>query len=153
MVDSKSRVKRRGVPKDRKVEIRNNPDQYYQCYPSWNFSSCDKEKWSLWEDSVRDIFWDEILPRLQSLESQKWRDIFVRSAKQNHSNQTKKLNKVAIERLEELGIEQDSLLSLRITGTHRIYGFMQQAVFHILWVDLEHGDNAKCVYRSKKKHT
>lgn len=42
---------------------------------------------------------------------------------------------------------------VRITGKHRLYGFMRGAVFNVLWYDLDHGDNDTCVCRSRKKHT
>lgn len=73
--------------------------------------------------------------------------------KQNHSINVGELSKAASDRLMELYIEAESLISLRLNGTHRIYGYMNGAVFNILWVDLEHGDNAACVCRSYKKHT
>lgn len=56
-------------------------------------------------------------------------------------------------RLEEQHIEWDSLYSLRVMGTHRIYGYIIDAVFYILWYDDMHGDNNSCVCRSYKKHT
>ena len=63
MADSKSRVKKKGDPKERQIINCNTPNQYYHSFPSWNFSSCDKEKWSLWENAVQEIFWIEILPK------------------------------------------------------------------------------------------
>ena len=77
----------------------------------------------------------------------------VNAKKQNHTIEVKKLNKMAINRLIELHVEAESLVSLRLTGTHRIYGHMTGAIFNILWVDLDHGDNSTCVCRSNKKHT
>ena len=77
----------------------------------------------------------------------------VTSKKYNHSIDTNLLNKVAVDRLECLNIEAESLISLRITGTHRIYGYNIGSVFYIIWVDLDHGDNNLCVCRSHKKHT
>lgn len=78
---------------------------------------------------------------------------FLDVKKSNHSIEVKKLNKIASDRLEQLYIEAEALLSLRLTGTHRIYGYMNGAVFNILWIDLMHGDNEQCVCRSHKKHT
>lgn len=63
------------------------------------------------------------------------------------------MNKVAQDRLFEKRIEAESLISLRLTGTHRLYGYMTGRVFNILWYDDDHGDNAECVCRSRLKHT
>lgn len=63
------------------------------------------------------------------------------------------MNKTAYDRLFDLQIECDSLISLRLNGTHRLYGYMQNSAFCILWYDADHGDNADCVCRSNKRHT
>lgn len=108
---------------------------------------------SIYSDDVHKIFWDEILPHLQSWETQTWGNILIDAKKQNHSIDIKGLNKIALDRLADLYVEAEALISLRLTATHRIYGYMKGAVFNILWIDLEHGDNVTCVCRSRKKHT
>lgn len=153
MAASKKKVKQVKIPEGNRIREKNNPDQYYSSYPSWNFSICDKKQWSLFSKEQREIFWDEILPRLQNWEKQKWKEILINSKKQIHSIDVDSLNKAASDRLAELYIEAESLISLRLTGTHRIYGYMHGAVFNILWVDLNHGDNASCVCRPYKKHS
>ena len=90
---------------------------------------------------------------LKAFETQTWSEILVKDKKQNHAINVYDLNKTAQERLEEKYIEAEALISLRITGTHRLYGYMEGSVFHILWYDIEHGDNETCVCRSHKKHT
>lgn len=57
------------------------------------------------------------------------------------------------ERLASKYIEAESLISLRVTGNHRLYGYMTGRVFNVLWYDDDHGDNDKCVCRSRLKHT
>lgn len=140
-------------PEGRYVGRTEIPESFYGKNPSWNFNACDKEKWSFTQANVGDLFWREILPRLQSLEAQTWSEILLSAKKQNHSIKADDLNPAAKKRLTELRIEQDSLVSLRVTGEHRIYGFISGMVFHVLWVDFEHGDNNECVCRSYKKHT
>lgn len=124
-------------------------DAYYKEHPSWCFSSCDKEQWKIDEQSL----WKEILPKLKDFEKQTWAGILVDSKALNHSIRTEDLNKVACDRLIEKHIEGESLISLRLNGTHRLYGYMQNSAFCILWYDVDHGDNAGCVCRSYKKHT
>ena len=50
-------------------------------------------------------------------------------------------------------IEAESLISLRLTGNHRLYGYMTGRVFNVLQYDNNHGDNSTCVCRSYLKHT
>jgi len=140
-------------PKGKIILDGGNPNQYYSSHPSWNFSSCDKKKWSIWATETKDIFWSEIFPHLQSWEGMTWSEILVAAKKQNHTLDSKNLSKSATDRLSELYVEADSLISLRMTGTHRLYGFMSGSAFNILWVDLDHGDNENCVCRSYKKNT
>lgn len=156
MAESKKRVKQvRQIekPKGNSIGQGGNPDQYYSGHPAWNFASCDKENWSIYSDEVREIFWDEILPHIQGWETQTWKEILLDSKKQNHSIDVTKLNKKASKRLVELYVEAESLVSLRLTGAHRIYGYMKESVFNILWIDLDYGDNGTCVCQSHKKHT
>ncbi|MCI8354169.1 MAG: hypothetical protein HFI47_03665 [Lachnospiraceae bacterium] len=153
MADCKKKIKPHKTPKGNNIGQGGNPDQYYSQRPAWNFSSCDKEKWSIYSKAVQNIFWDEILPHLQAWETQTWGNILVDAKKQNHSIDIKSLNKDATDRLIDLYIEAEALISLRLNGTHRIYGYMNNAVFNILWIDLDHGDTPLCVCRSYKKHT
>ena len=147
------RIKQSRQPKSGVVGRSEDPDKYYSQHPSWNFNGCDEEKWASTEACVGDLFWTELLPHLKSWETQTWSQILVDAKKQNHAIVTERLNPIAQKRLAERFIEAESIISLRISGTHRIYGYMVGAVFHILWYDFEHGDNPLCVCRSYKKHT
>lgn len=138
---------------EKSIKQTRDPDKYYELNPSWNFSNCDNEIWEFTEKSIGNLFWNEILPFLKELERKKWNEILIDSKKQNHSIEIENLSKKAINRLSELHIEVDSVISLRLTGTHRIYGYISKSVFQILWIDLKHGDNKSCVCRSSKKHT
>lgn len=141
------------IPKGNRISQGGNPEQYYTQSPSWNFSSCDREKWSINSEEVHMIFWNEILLHFQGWETQTWKEILLNAKKQNHSIEVSSLNKVASDRLVKLYIEAEAIISLRLTGTHRIYGYMKGSVFNILWIDLNHGDNNTCVCRARRKHT
>lgn len=96
------------------------------------------------------------MPRLQAWESVKWHDILIADKKNNHRVKTSKMNKCAQERLKALNIYEDEILSLRLSGKVRLYGFAPEppeGTFLILWYDIDHGDNDTCVYRSPKKYT
>lgn len=51
------KVNQQQIPMGNTIPDINNPVQYYAQRPSWNFSSCDKEYWSLYSDDVRKMFW------------------------------------------------------------------------------------------------
>lgn len=147
-------VKQREFPSNSKKAITTeNPDAYYSQKPAWNFASCDTKMWPFTKDHIGDLFWEEILPFLQNLEKMEWRDILLGAKNQNHSIDPESFNTKAQRRLEELHIEAESIISLRLNGTHRIYGYIVGRVFYILWFDENHGDNDSCVCRSHKKHT
>lgn len=149
----KKKVVQKEIPKGRHIAQTQNPESYYQEYPAWGFNSCDTKMWGFTSDNIGNAFWTEILPYLKGLETRTWNDIMVNAKKQNHSIDVSNLNPAAQKRLAELYVEQDSIVSLRISATHRIYGYNVGRVFNILWYDSDHGDNDTCVCRSKKKHT
>lgn len=153
MAGSKKKVKQIKEPAGNQIKQGGNPNQYYDQHPSWKFTYCDKDKWSLTSDEVKEIFFTEILPHLKEQERKTWSEILVKENKKNHSIEVSTLNKGAKDRLVELHIEAEALISLRLQGTHRIYGYMERSTFCIIWVDLWHGDNTECVCRSRKKHT
>ena len=130
-----------------------NPDEYYHDHPSWSFNNVDNECWAFNKKHVGEKIWDEIIPRFKSFETQTWGEILVKSKKQNHSIEVHELNKEAYKRLIALNIEEESVISLRLTSTHRVYGIIENSIFHILWYDDDHGDNDTCVCRSNKLHT
>lgn len=86
-----------------------------------------------------------IIPKLQSFETQTWAQI---EGSNNHSVDLDKCIKDASDRLAELDINEDSLFSLRLTGKQRIWGIKDVAILRILWWDPEHE-----VCPSKKKGT
>ena len=154
MVASKRKqVKQREEPKSKYVGQTQNPESYYQKHPAWSFNSCDTEMWPFTEENIGNLIWCEILPYLKNMETRTWNDILVSAKKQNHSIDVRDLNTDAQKRLAEKFIEQNSIISLRITATHRIYGYIVGDIFNILWFDSNHGDNDSCVCRSYKKHT
>lgn len=155
MVGSKKdkQIKQREIPKGKSIAQGGDPEQYYSQNPAWTFANVDQEMWAFSREHIGELIWSEILPRLKALETQTWGEILVRDKKQNHSLNLDDLNKVAQDRLAARYIEAESLISLRVTGNRRLYGYMSGRVFNILWYDDDHGDNNKCVCRSHLKHT
>jgi len=146
-------IKQKESPKGKSIILGENPEQYYTENPAWSFVNFDRDIWAFTREHIGEMIWTEIFPRLKALESQKWGEILVKDKKQNHSINVNDLNKVAQERLAVRYIEAESLISLRLSGTHRLYGYMTGRVFNILWYDDDHGDNKMCVCRSYLKHT
>lgn len=149
----KKEVKQKENPGGKFIAQGGNPERYYSESPVWAFASCDQEMWAFSQEHIGETFWTEILPRLKELEKKTWNELLVRDKKQNHSLDLDDLNKVALDRLTARYIEAESLISLRVTGTHRLYGYMTGRVFNVLWFDDDHGDNNTCVCRSRLKHT
>ena len=155
MADSKRKkeVKQKENPSGRFIAQGGNPERYYSENPVWAFANSDQEMWAFSQGHIGETFWTEIFPRLKALETQTWKEILVHSKKQNHSLNLDELNKTAQDRLAARYIEAESLISLRLTGNHRLYGYMTGSVFNVLWYDDNHGDNNTCVCRSRLKHT
>lgn len=149
----KKQIKQKEIPGGKGVIQRENPNSFFDKSPAWAFSRCDTGQWSFTKEAIEDFFWNEILPFLQNMERRTWSDIFRNAAKQNHLIDAASLNLVAQKRLAELHIEEEAIYSLRLQGTHRLYGYMDGSTFVILWFDPNHGDNDTCVCRSHKKHT
>lgn len=147
------KITQKEIPKGKSIAQGGDPEQYYSQNPAWTFANSDQELWAFSQEHIGELIWTEILPRLKALETQTWSEILVRDKKQNHSINVDDLNKVAQDRLASKYIEAESLISLRVTGNHRLYGYMTGRVFNILWYDDDHGDNNKCVCRSYLKHT
>lgn len=146
-------IKQKEIPRGKSIVQGGDPEQYYRESPAWSFANSDQDMWAFTQSHIGELIWTEIFPRLKALESQTWNEILIKNKKQNHSINVEDLNKIAQDRLAAKYIEAESLISLRVTGTHRLYGYMTGRVFNVLWYDDEHGDNNTCVCRSYLKHT
>ena len=153
MAGSKKQVRQRQSPSPDAPSIRQDPNSYYSRTPSWNFNICDTVNWAFTRETVGDVIWTEIIPRLKSWESQTWQDILVKQNKSNHSIDFEKLNPKVRKLIAQKKLESEMLISLRLNGTHRLYGFIVGTVFNVLWYDPDHGDNDTCVCRSHKQHS
>ena len=90
-----------------------------------------------------------IRDKIRRFEALTWNEILVRDHDRNHRIETWKLCKDARDRLADLKLEDvEELVSLRLSGTERIWGVLEHNVLSILWWDPFHD-----VYPSPKKHT
>jgi hypothetical protein len=76
--------------------------------------------------------------RLAHLETMTWSEILVKAKKQNHSIRTEDICSAAQQRLEALGLLLDDVVSLRLSGRERVYGYLDNGVLIVLWWDPLH---------------
>ena len=88
----KKQVKQKEVPKGNNIVQALHPERYYSETPAWAFANADQQMWAFSQDNIGTVFWTEILPRLQALETKTWSEILVHDKKQNHSLDLTKLN-------------------------------------------------------------
>jgi hypothetical protein len=135
---SKSKCIKLGIDidSDSKVpKIKQNPESYFNKSPSWCFSKSDNdyEKWSI----LQADFFNDILPKLVSFEQRKWSDI-ISDKKHNHWIKCEDFSKEAQNRINAIPQSFDSLFSLRLTSTFRLFGFIEEGIYYIIWVDKNH---------------
>jgi len=123
---------------------------------SWQFSRIDKdhERWG-WSKLEAQACWEMFTSgHLANIETMTWREIKSASGGKangtnSHSIPVDQLSKEAQARLTELKLDdQDSIFSMRLTGTLRIFGFQAGSAFKVLWHDPNHE-----VCPSQKKNT
>lgn len=120
---------------DKIPKVKQNPESYFSKSPSWCFSKCDigYDKWSIYNSDVI----NDILPKLISLEQRKWADI-ISDKKHNHWIKCEDFSKEAQNRITSTPQSFDALFSLRLTGTFRLFGFIEDGVYYVIWVDPNH---------------
>jgi hypothetical protein len=143
----------------------------YHMSPSWRFSRADFEhkEWSIL-DSHEDIIEDpsvasgttilhqfsksidhNLLDALKDRESTTWGAIVTASGGRSrgtnsHHIPMHELIKEAQNRAIEIGLVEDELFSLRLDGTHRVFGVLEDSVLNVIWFDRKHE-----IYPSIKK--
>lgn len=115
--------------------------EYKKKFPVWRFNKYDKEhqKWCLHNKD----FYSELMSKLIAFESMTWHQIEAASGGRsngtnNHFILVSDLVKEAQKRLEELHLYYDELFSLRLSGKERLFGILEDGVYHILWYDANH---------------
>lgn len=127
-----------------------NPDSWLGKKPTWRFSTCDQdvEKWNVLKCTN---FHGDILDKLISFEGMTWSEIQTAaggrsSGTNSHFIPLDQCVSAAQARAEKLQIE--SIFSLRLTGTKRLFGTINNGTFNVVWYTDEHD-----ICKSKKKHT
>lgn len=130
------------------------PEDPFHKKPAWRVQSLDESSDFGWDKIGQDRWRQSVLPKLRHLETMTWYEI-LRAAGGRHSGTNSHLlplssfPKAFQERLEDMGLSGiDEIMSLRLQGTHRIYGWMSDNVMNIIWFDFDHA-----LVTSKKSHT
>lgn len=76
--------------------------------------------------------------RLSFFESMTWEEILVRSKKQHHSIEITALCPEAQRRIEEKKLLLDKVVSLRLSGRERVFGYLENGVLVLLFWDPLH---------------
>lgn len=79
-----------------------------------------------------------IRQRLALFETMTWSEILVQAKKQNHSIKVTALCTEAQQRLMDLQLLVEDVVSLRLSGRERVYGYLENGVLVVLWWDPLH---------------
>lgn len=97
---------------------------------------------------VQSNFVHEIKPHLDNYTTMKWED--VKKRKSCHYFDVVDLDKELQDRIFELfeDTAPETLFQIRLNSTHRIFGYVENGIFYLLFNDPEHQG-----YAVEKKHT
>lgn len=103
---------------------------------AWRF--CHVDSGGPW--SFGHLTFAEIMDKLASFESMTIHELFSKGEEPGKHYEVAALpTKVARDRLEELQLSDMTRISrLRLSGKERLYGFLEDNCFHIVWWDPEH---------------
>ncbi len=80
-----------------------------------------------------------IRQKLANFETMTWGEILINAKKHHHTVATADLCAQARKRLTELKLDDvDGLVSLKLSGTNRIWGMFSAGVLTLLWWDPDH---------------
>ena len=151
----KKRTGRQSNPSNEKkpVIVADTSNGYYDKYPCWVFRRFDfrHPKWGI-SNNLSDI--EQILTYLSNLESQRWSEILTdksgrRSNTRNHHIDISELSKDAQSRATEIRVDEfGELCSIAISGQKRVWGYIVDGTFFVVWLDVNHE-----IYPYEKRNT
>jgi hypothetical protein len=130
---------------DRQIKTGGDPANFDKETIGWQFFRLDHNHAHWGWDKLRPQDWRDILRHLVDFEGMTWADIKAqaggrRRGTNHHPIEIAGFNKSARDRLEELHLDDyESLFSLRINNTLRLYGVRDGRVLQIVWHDPHHG--------------
>lgn len=148
MAKAKSTRRKEKASKNKSTKINENANSYMAKTPVWRFNRVDFEhpKWNL---ENCDVSVEQLYRKLKDFEGQTWQQIDKHSNGKNHFIEFSRMCKEAQERAIKLHLDQfDSLYSLRLSGTLRLFGLLDDGEYSIIWYDCDHE-----ICPSTKRHT
>lgn len=130
------------------------PNSYYNTNPIWSFSKCDfdHEEWGI-NRNAGDLL--KVIKKLNVFESMTWGQIYSdtsgrKNAPKNNDKSINTICREAQKSLLNLNLDNldDTITSLTIDGSTRLWGIRDNATFYIIWIDPNHS-----VYPVEKSHT
>ncbi len=113
------------------------PTSYNHVRPSWRVASMELVSPYGWH-TVEGQKLRDIREKLAHFETLTWNEILVAAKKRNHSIAVPDLSPEAQKRVEELGLGLDEVVSLRLSGAERVFGYLDNGVLVLLWWDPNH---------------
>ena len=137
----------------KQVKTHEDPESYFRQNPIWSFSLCDfeHEKWGICKD-IHCV--NKVLKKLKAYQQQTWNDILTDKSgrngnTKNHGIPFSLICRDAQKRASYFKLDQyDTIHSLTIDGKHRLWGILEENIFHIVWSDPQHE-----IYEVSKRHT
>lgn len=114
----------------------------------WRFGEIDDEgSWALSRIGRERL--KVLLGHLRSFESMTVNEVFAPNSEHGKRYRVEDLPKAASDRLVEIGRDDETEIArLRCGGKPRLYGFLRENVFHVLWWDPQHA-----VWPTRKRNT
>lgn len=122
-----------------------NPLDFYDKPPVWSFTHIDVDhpRWGIGANTQILL---NVLTTLKNLEGMSWREILTNTSgrkcnTRSHLIPLGNLIKSAQKRFCDLNLDYvfaDEIYSLALNGTLRIWGFIDNGVFSLIWIDPEH---------------
>lgn len=132
------------IPSGQRIEKGADPNFYRTQTPLWDFGSRDRDhpRWG-WSRLDANQFFDLVYAKLSSFQTMTWAEILTASGGRSsgtnsHEVPVANLTREARSRLDTLGILTDTLFSLRLQGTHRVYGVREARTLRVIWFDEDH---------------
>ncbi len=151
-------AKKNNQPKHNKNFIKAHPEvrqaeavaQWDAVTVSFIFSTFDVEGIWGW-GALKESDWKEVFYKVENYQTMSWHDILCVHKKINHSISVDGLSTKARKRLNEIAEDIDTIISLHLNGSTRLYGIRDRKMCRILWIDPWHSDPQKAVCCSHKK--
>ena len=132
---------------------KDNSKDFYSKYPRWLFSRCDFDhpKWGMACNSSN---LTKVFRYLSDLESQKWGEILTDKSgrgknTRSHEIDLTNLIKEAQVRAVDINVDEfDALCSISVGSRKRVWGYISDGLFYIIWFDMQHE-----ICPTEKRHT